>query len=40
MGIPTFLSTREHRIMIEFTVEPTGVIDELPEAFAVEPIAG
>jgi len=40
IGIPTLLSTKLQRIIIELTVEPTGVIDELADAFEVEPIAG
>ena len=31
IGVPTLLFTREHRTIIELTVEPTGVIGELTE---------
>ena len=34
IGIPTLLSTKLQRTIIEFTVEPTGVIEELPEKLA------
>jgi hypothetical protein len=31
IGVPTLLFTREQRIIIELSVDPTGVIGELTE---------
>ncbi len=37
IGIPSLLSTKLQRRIIELTVEPTGVMPELPEKLTVEP---